>query len=527
MDRCVSLSSIPLLALTLPIVFTKCADNLENGRRLENLSWRLWYRECQLLEHDKISAVTQGIDLSATTIMTQGTTTDDLHPPALSNSVESASSDAEFVERSYTRSSARQLSKAQHLTPNRFHELVTQFGQEQSQYQGWRHQCDSQQQEIVAIEEGTIIIDKPRELENSPVVENSEAQDCLGLPNESQRQISVKTKFEAPITTPPDVQSLRRASSVVHGFHPDCISVKKSSLTEVLDDANQNRNMFFLESSPSESDVEEESSSTKHKRKSAGRSLSGTRSLRPRSITPVQKHTSFRDIVDEGSGYDSSPFDSDSEEEMNILKAKTRTWGDSAIMSDDEDENDGDEADWDSVCTESRANSPSAGNFFNKVDGPEARPGLNSCKSILSTLLTNPMTRLSNDYSKSSPAIAQSRIPSPTDTPADLRSQVTAAGTRAPEKATPIKGAVSPRTIRRNMMATELSESLRRHLLWERKQKSSTSVSSANHTVLQRRHTAYDMSKIQTFPAPGVSLQSTQRTDMPCENEFGYNGAGW
>ena len=26
------------------IVFTKCKDNLENGRRLENISWRLWYR---------------------------------------------------------------------------------------------------------------------------------------------------------------------------------------------------------------------------------------------------------------------------------------------------------------------------------------------------------------------------------------------------------------------------------------------------------------------------------------------------
>ncbi|KAI9311680.1 hypothetical protein BX666DRAFT_1881548 [Dichotomocladium elegans] len=26
-------------------VFTKCKDNLENGRRLENMSWRLWYRE--------------------------------------------------------------------------------------------------------------------------------------------------------------------------------------------------------------------------------------------------------------------------------------------------------------------------------------------------------------------------------------------------------------------------------------------------------------------------------------------------
>jgi hypothetical protein len=32
----------------------------------------------------------------------------------------------------------------------------------------------------------------------------------------------------------------------------------------------------------------------------------------------------------------------------------------------------------------------------------------------------------------------------------------------------------SPRTTRRNMLATELTESLRRHLLWERQQKSAT-----------------------------------------------------
>lgn len=31
-------------------VFSKCKDNLENGRRLENMSWRLWYRESSLKE---------------------------------------------------------------------------------------------------------------------------------------------------------------------------------------------------------------------------------------------------------------------------------------------------------------------------------------------------------------------------------------------------------------------------------------------------------------------------------------------
>lgn len=27
------------------LVFTKCKESLQDGRRLENISWRLWYRE--------------------------------------------------------------------------------------------------------------------------------------------------------------------------------------------------------------------------------------------------------------------------------------------------------------------------------------------------------------------------------------------------------------------------------------------------------------------------------------------------
>jgi hypothetical protein len=31
--------------LITPQVFTKCKESLQDGRRLENISWRLWYRE--------------------------------------------------------------------------------------------------------------------------------------------------------------------------------------------------------------------------------------------------------------------------------------------------------------------------------------------------------------------------------------------------------------------------------------------------------------------------------------------------
>ena len=34
-----------LIEIFTPQVFTKCKESLQDGRRLENISWRLWYRE--------------------------------------------------------------------------------------------------------------------------------------------------------------------------------------------------------------------------------------------------------------------------------------------------------------------------------------------------------------------------------------------------------------------------------------------------------------------------------------------------
>jgi hypothetical protein len=47
------------------------------------------------------------------------------------------------------------------------------------------------------------------------------------------------------------------------------------------------------------------------------------------------------------------------------------------------------------------------------------------------------------------------------------------------------------------MLATELTESLRRHLLWERQQKSTTA-----NAVFKRRHTTHDMANLQEYPGP-------------------------
>src|SRR5271154_2039335 len=68
----------------------------------------------------------------------------------------------------------------------------------------------------------------------------------------------------------------------------------------------------------------------------------------------------------------------------------------------------------------------------------------------------------------------------------------------------------SPRTTRRNMLATELPESLRKHLLWERKQKNTTA-----HAVFKRRHTAQNLAILHEHPGSrnGPAGQDSSRNN--------------
>ena len=478
---------------------------------MENLSWRLWYRECQLLEREKhASGLVTAIQTTRTKKSRPQESKEDAELPALSSSVESIASDVED-EDILDRDAGR---LPPHLTPDRFHELVTQFGQEGPHLEDWKVMANS---DTIAPAETNICI---------PTSTASTAK-----PQETPASSSLKPGSLNTL----NVQALRRASSVVHGFNPNLVSTKISPVREhtspmaVPTNETGSRNMFFIESSPSDS--EHESNSMRQRNKKKG-SMPKSALLPSASIDsnrpPVKKHTSFREIVDECSGYDSSPFDSDSEDDGTPAYAN-----ESAIVSDDEFEEGqtGDEDEWDSVVSESRCNSLD-GNNFDKVSSLlEARPTLTSQKSILSDLLTNPMTRLSTAHSKSSPAIAQSKRSSPQQSPSALRNVIpnelpSSRDSTSVAMPTAIKGTVSPRTTRRNMLATELSESLRRHLLWERKQKS-TSTNVAVQALLQRRHTAVDLTKIAKNATP-VSVGPASVDKMEgADNEFGYNGAGW
>ncbi|KAH9225595.1 hypothetical protein K456DRAFT_1852077 [Colletotrichum gloeosporioides 23] len=85
---------------------------------------------------------------------------------------------------------------------------------------------------------------------------------------------------------------------------------------------------------------------------------------------------------------------------------------------------------------------------------------------------------------------------------------------------------LSPRTTRRNMFATELTESLRQNLIRERQQKFSTV-----NAVLKRYPTAHDVANLKQYPEKvyfSKNVDSIEAHQYSYEyNSNGYHSKGW
>jgi hypothetical protein len=190
----------------------------------------------------------------------------------------------------------------------------------------------------------------------------------------------------------------------------------------------------------------------------------------------------------------------------------------SAIEDDDVDE------DWED--DDEPGSPPSANNqeLFQRVD---SRPNLVSRRSMLTSLMhekDRSAYLLQNANSRSSPAIRRSRTTSPNGPLGTSPPTSIAQGLGQPSRARPIimttsnthPPALSPRTTRRNMLSTELTESLRKHLLWERQVPRCTT-----NAALKRRHTAHDMKNLQHYPG------DNQPTTHLAPNLEPKNGNSW
>jgi hypothetical protein len=469
-------------------VFSKCAESLENGRRLENLSWRLWNRETFCCD-DGILAPSPPSAIPIRKSMRHGTEAYSDSMPELSSSVESLSDDELPKVRSDVGGERPRLirsdsslyrGKEKHMTPVDLARIMGDIDRNGASAEEWRAQLQRTQRK------------------------------ASSMPTERVPAAMAALMKNTEDGTEP--MSARSTHSVVRGFSPSRISSSYRSAVNVAISPIQSpvkpatptpapvsapapkkgksKPVFFIGSSSSSDDDPDDSY---HSYRETTRNSNGN------------KKTSFRDEVATRTVYE----DDDDSDDDGVSE--------SAIEDDD--------LEWES-SSDSGSSSYDDGALFKRV---ESRPELlASRRSLLSTMLHEPQraAQLANAASRSTPALRRCNPPRELLLAVNAREESDFPGSkpiRRNNSAHPL--ALSPRTTRRNMLATELTESLRKHLLWERQQKNTTA--SAH---LKRRHTAADVTKLVDYPQPrskGYTSKTNSWNNPFEEVPYGYHAAGW
>ncbi|KAJ2985972.1 hypothetical protein NUW58_g5255 [Xylaria curta] len=526
-------------------VFSKCAESVEQGRRLENLSWRLWTREalcCETVE-TKTPRAAPGVTSRPQDIPDKHRIPD---VPQLSGSVDSVA-DEEAIElttesepveilrphirRQDSCTSSRSRGRERHITSGHLEKMVVKIIKEKvpnlsplphivssSAEMDSDHlqSCSSEVEETIT----TLATESVEDVSSALTSEASTSSDS------SQRRITtVPDVIPEPHSSPAPklVQPKKPAKFALGGSSGDESSPSLEIRQPVL--PLKKNKMFQI--GGSSGSTEEQSSSLK----------SALHSGKPSSLLGAhKKQTSFSNHVT-----------------MRTISTPSDQSGsyvdESAIDDDDED------SEWEDSIEESGKSSMDDTMTFKRVP---SRPNLTSQRSLISLMFAGQEERakgLRNFASHSTPAIAQhSRQPrngphdpmSPNETdehglvmkggmrhtPLNPINEVSRPGPQPimtkPTSHYHAQAALSPRTTRRNMLATELTESLRRQLLWERKQKTSTA-----NAVLKRRHTSHDVANLKQYPDKQYINRAKDEINANSWNEFlreengGYHAKGW
>ena len=239
-----------------------------------------------------------------------------------------------------------------------------------------------------------------------------------------------------------------------------------------------------------------------------------------------KKQLSFKDemqsrLVNNKSHEDEEVFVSDDED-------------DSAI--DDESEEDDDDEDWEDDGSDNADNPINDRPLFQRVD---SKPNLVSRRSLLTSLMHEGDRQSAfAAMAQSQPGLRKSRTQPRMDSSMMMASPEESGLTMGgpsikrarpiivspSSQTTPI--AFSPRTTRRHMLATEMTESLRKAVLFERQQKKATA-----NAVLKRRHTAQDLTTIRDYPTTegedGAKDNHSWNDDYASGGVGDYHQSGW
>ncbi|KIW04410.1 uncharacterized protein PV09_04686 [Verruconis gallopava] len=494
-------------------VFHKCADALENGKRLENLSWRLFSREAFCCAPDLSLPSDRGLHSK------RNTTSSLDRVPDLSSSVDSHSSSEglesssralptsarpELIRKAVMEGGAR---KEKHITPVDLEKIVVSIKSRQD-----LAPLSPLPPALVPSAPAVHTTHETAQHEQVSKPDSTPQPDVAPAKATSQYVLDSSTSTVAtdgfsdmspPLagseTTGTDVS----ATSIVRGFSKDHISCSARSHSQLLPTPTPSGSILknsatYRSQAPQQP---KKKGATFHLGSSSGEfessfesSYMHGRSSLSEGLRRSKKTTSFNDQV------------STLEDESRPKYQDTAVFDDSDEDDDEEqsssaiEEDDG-EDDWEDDDEQSASSSVQERELFQRVD---SKPNLVSRRSLLTSMMheKDRAAALQNAASRSTPAIRRSRTTSPNGPLNSSQHTSITQGLEA-SRARPIvmtasnthPPALSPRTTRRNMLSTELTESLRKHILWDRQVNRSTT-----NAALKRRHTAQDMTKIRHFP---------------------------
>ncbi|KAG5996443.1 hypothetical protein E4U43_002849 [Claviceps pusilla] len=578
-------------------VFSRCADSVEQGRRLENLSWRVWQRE-QLVESSKQSAISS--DAAALTLPSSNTSSSattlpqNVHAaesriqevPLLSGSVDSLA-DEEAVE--FTSVSApleirprihrldsSNSRRDRHISSDDFEKLVVSIVKDRAPLS-----APSQTLPHMAAVNRVEVADSALAVSTSPTLTRLQSTTTATATATIESQPSeVKCEISHPCPLPKTIENQQvraptfpEATAAASSQHPlpepssspavqhvqpkkqrarfalggSCSSGEQSQsienpkvrsvmparkpLFQVGDSSGEDSNKSSVHSIPA---AAAPTAAAKTTALAAPPIAASTAAVRPPQHAQIAQ---INHLAAQASRHSESAIDSDTEAE----------YVDESAIDDDDDS-----SDWEDSVEDSGKSSVDD-KFFQRV---ESKANLTSRPSLITLMLAqNERARAlgSQNYtSQSTPAIQRMRRApsnsgmgvSPNDSdegplmmkgmrpsvlnPISEIPRSSAQPIMATAAPIPFQAALSPRTTRRNMLATELTESLRRHLLWERQQKTMTAKA-----ALKRRHTAHDVANLKQFPDKACMKASEDVEARSWNQNFcretmnGYHSKGW
>ncbi|CAK7232989.1 hypothetical protein SCUCBS95973_008444 [Sporothrix curviconia] len=652
-------TSNPQNLFSMWTVFARCADNVAQGRRLENLSWRLWTRETFCVEAaarmassgsaDSLAVASDSSSIASTsprpTSIPRRSNPSTEEVPQLSGSVESiADEDAvDFasessavdiarprIRRQDSCGSSRSRGRERHITSDDLEKMVVSIVQETEPLKAPLRNLSSSlvlstpclaspsipEQPTPSNETEAHAAADEATSEPFPAVEEEDEEEKKEQKEEKVEKLEKAAEEAAAPSTP--LQKSKSTTEVIRGFSPSHVPiVLPQILTPPPSDEHAGAGVDEdaipdPTSAPAAKQVQSKkatfalggSSSCEDSMSDPSRSLEMPKSamshMMKRKSTPTpeeegslksalhlsrhslaqKKQTSFSNqLVTRTIPAPAAASDDDDDDEDAIEDESDSDDIDESAIDDDDD----DSSEWEDSNEESGRSSMDDKNLFQRVDSTVHLP---SRRSLITLMIQRSEREVKNGLTTSQSTLGLNRprqyqqhqlqqrqqqqqfqqqqllqtqqqqqqppaAASPNDSddaalmmrhrPRGPQSTLRPINEIPRSAAQPIvtsahgganyAPALSPRTNRRNMLSTELTESLRRHLLWERSQKTSTA-----NAVLKRRHTSQDVANLRQYPEP-VHMGRDDSNQDANANSFdqylnrdafnGYHAKGW